>query len=45
MRGMNRGASAQHVLYGSALVLAAALQAWARHAAIPLIELARAVVR
>jgi len=35
----------QHVLYGSALVLAAALQAWARHAGTPLIELARAVVR
>ena len=29
----------QHVLYGSALVLAAALQAWARHASTPLIEL------
>ena len=35
----------QHVLYGSALVLAAALQAWARHAGTPLIELARTVVR
>jgi len=35
----------QHVLYGSALVFAAALQAWARHAGTPLIELARAVVR
>jgi hypothetical protein len=35
----------RHVLYGSALVLAAALQAWARHAGTPLIELARTVVR
>jgi hypothetical protein len=35
----------QHVLYGSALALAAALQAWARHAGTPLIELARTVVR
>jgi hypothetical protein len=35
----------QHVLYGSALILAAALQAWARHAGIPLIELARTAVR
>jgi hypothetical protein len=35
----------QHILYGSALVLAAALQAWARHAGTPLIELARTAVR
>jgi hypothetical protein len=35
----------QHVLYGSALILAAALQARARHAGAPLIELARAVIR
>jgi len=35
----------QHVLYGSSLVLAAALQAWARHASTPLIDLARTVVR
>jgi hypothetical protein len=35
----------RHVLYGSALALAAALQAWARHAGAPLIELARTVVR
>ena len=35
----------QHVLYGSTLVLAAALQAWARHAGTPLIKLARTVVR
>ena len=35
----------QHVLYGSALVLAVALQAWARHGGTPLIELARTVVR
>jgi hypothetical protein len=35
----------QHVLYGSALVLTAALQARARHAGTPLIELARTVVR
>jgi hypothetical protein len=35
----------QHVLYGSALVLAAALQAWARHAGTPLIDLARTVIR
>lgn len=35
----------RHVLYGSALVLAAALQAWSRHAGTPVIDLARAVVR
>lgn len=35
----------QPVLYGSALVLAAALQSWARHAGTPLIELARTVIR
>ena len=35
----------QHALYGSALALAAALQAWARHAETPLIDLARSVVR
>jgi hypothetical protein len=35
----------QHVLYGSALALAAALQAWARHASTPFTELARTVVR
>jgi hypothetical protein len=35
----------RHVLYGSALVLAAALQSWARHIETPLIELARTVVR
>ena len=35
----------QHVLYGSALALAAALQAWARCAGTPLIDLARTVVR
>ena len=35
----------QHVLYGSALVLAAALQSWARHTGTPLIDLARIVVR
>jgi hypothetical protein len=35
----------RHVLYGSALALAAALQAWARHAETPLIDLARPVVR
>ena len=35
----------QHVLYGSALALAAALQAWARHAETPLIDLARTVIR
>jgi len=35
----------QHVLYGSALVLAAALHAWARHAGTPLIDLARTVIR
>lgn len=34
----------QHVLYGSAFVLAAALQAWARHVGTPLTELARTVV-
>ena len=37
--------SGQHVLYGSALVLAAAVQAWARHADTPVIDLARAVIR
>jgi hypothetical protein len=35
----------RHVLYGSALVLAAALQAWSRHAETPVIDLARTVVR
>jgi hypothetical protein len=35
----------RHVLYGSVLVLAAALQSWARHAETPLIDLARTVVR
>jgi hypothetical protein len=35
----------QHVLYGSALVLTAALQAWSRHAETPLIDLARTAVR
>jgi hypothetical protein len=35
----------QHVLYGSALVLAAALQSWARHTETPLIDLARTAVR
>ncbi len=35
----------QHVLYGSALILTAALQSWARHTETPLIDLARAAVR
>jgi hypothetical protein len=35
----------RHVLYGSALALTAALQAWAQHTQTPLIDLARAVVR
>lgn len=35
----------RQVLYGSALALAAALQAWARHADVPVTELARTVVR
>lgn len=35
----------QHVLYGSALALAAALQAWSRHAETPVIDLARTVIR
>ena len=35
----------RHVLYGSALILAAALQAWSRYAGTPVIDLARAVVR
>jgi len=35
----------QHVLYGSALVLTAALQSWAQHTETPLIDLARIVVR
>jgi len=35
----------QHVLYDSALVLAATLQAWARHADTTVIDLARAVIR
>jgi hypothetical protein len=39
------GQGGQHVLYGSALVLAAAVQAWARHADTPVIDLARTVIR
>jgi hypothetical protein len=35
----------QHVLYGSALALAAALQAWSRHADTPVPDLARTIVR
>ena len=35
----------QHVLYGSALALAAALQAWSRHAGTPLPDLARMTIR
>jgi hypothetical protein len=35
----------RHVLYGSALALAAALQAWSRRAGTPVIDLARAIVR
>lgn len=35
----------QHVLYGSALALAAALQAWARHAGLPVTGLARDAIR
>jgi hypothetical protein len=35
----------QHVLYGSALALAAALQAWAAHTDTPVSDLARAAVR
>ena len=35
----------RHVLYGSALALAAALQAWARHAGTPLTDLARTAIR
>jgi hypothetical protein len=35
----------RHVLYGSALALAAALQAWPRHAGTPLTDLARTVIR
>ena len=35
----------QHVLYGSALALAAALQAWSRHAGTPLPDLARMAIR
>ncbi len=34
-----------HVLYGSALVLAAALQAWSRHTSTPVTDLARTAVR
>jgi hypothetical protein len=34
----------QHVLYGSAIVLAAALQAWARHADTSVTDLARTVI-
>ena len=37
--------SGQHVLYGSALALAAALQAWSRHAGTPIPDLARDIVR
>ena len=35
----------QHVLYGSALALAAALQAWSRHAGTPVPDLARSTIR
>ena len=35
----------RHVLYGTALVLTAALQSWALHTETPLIDLARTVVR
>lgn len=35
----------QHILYGSAIVLAAALQAWARHAGTPIPDIARDHVR
>jgi hypothetical protein len=34
----------RHVLYGSAIVLAAALQAWARHAGSPVTDIARTVI-
>jgi hypothetical protein len=34
----------RHVLYGSALALAAALQTWSRHAGTPLTDLARTVI-
>jgi len=39
------GQGGQHVLYGSALVLAATLQSWARHTETPLPDLARTMVR
>jgi len=35
----------QQVLYGSALALAATLQAWSRHAGTPIVDLARTVIR
>ena len=35
----------QHVLYGSALALAAAVQAWAAQTGTPVTDLARAAVR
>ena len=35
----------QHVLHGSALTLAAALQAWSRHTGTPAIDLARTIIR
>ena len=35
----------QHVLYGSVLALAAALQAWSQQAGTALIDLARTVIR
>jgi hypothetical protein len=35
----------QHVLYGSALALTAALRAWSRHAGTPVPDLARSVIR
>jgi hypothetical protein len=35
----------QHVLYGSALALTAALQAWSRHAGTPIPDLARSIIR
>ena len=34
----------RHVLYGSALALAAALQAWSRHAGTPPTDLARTII-
>lgn len=42
---LHLGHSGQEVLYGSALALTTATQAWAQHAAIPMPELTRTIIR